>query len=348
MTSVLAHHPDVLDHGGLTLGRPDLVELTSELYCLRFETMKVLSAMTAVRSLLDEGIVAPGDTLVDSSSGIYAHALALACHRFGMRCHIVGSTTVDAVLKHQLRLLGATLEQMPSSASLRHDQHRRVARIQELLAANPRMHWMRQYHDDIHYLGYAGVARLLIDALGTGPLTLVSGVGTGASSAGLARYLTSGGVDGLRMVGVQPFGSVTFGAEHVDDPDIIIAGIGSSIRFDNVRHELFDEIHWVSFDVARAGTRRLLADHALFAGLSSGAAYLAALEQPTDGRRIVFLAPDTGHRYVDAVFAGADSPATPEPETVRTTRELRLPWCRMAWERRPAEALTRAAGRPGR
>ncbi len=336
----------VLEHGGLALGQPDLVRVGAGLYCLRFETMKVLSAMTAVEHLLATEVVRPGDTLVDSSSGIYAHALALACHRYDLGCHIVGSTTVDAVLRSQLKLLGATLEQMPPSSSLRHDQHRRVARVRELLADNPRMHWMRQYHDSVHRLGYRTVARLLRTELGTGAMTLVAGVGTGTSTAGLAEHLGELGLDDLRLVGVQPFGSVTFGAEHVADPDIIIAGIGSSIPFENVRHQLFDEIHWLSFETARAGTLALLRDQAIFAGLSSGAAYLAARWHDAADRTTVFLAPDTGHRYVDAVFARPEEACSDEglePLSVESPEALRLPWCRMAWQRRPAPTSQGAA-----
>lgn len=153
--------------------------------------MKVVSALAAVRHLLDTGRVRPGDTLLDSSSGIYAHALALACHRYGLRCHIVGSTTVDDTLRAQLAVLGAHLEQMPSSASLTLDQNRRVARIHEILRDNPGHHWMRQYHDDIHCLGYRAVADRIAGELGNGPLTLVGGVGSGASTGALATYLVA-------------------------------------------------------------------------------------------------------------------------------------------------------------
>ncbi|WP_369218462.1 pyridoxal-phosphate dependent enzyme, partial [Streptomyces flavofungini] len=131
--------------------KPDLISLEPGLVCLRFETMKVYSALGAVRHLLDTGAVAPGDTLIDSSSGIYAQALALACHRYGMKCHIVGSTTVDRSTRVQLEILGATLEQVAPSKDLRLDQETRVRRIAEILAANPSYHWMRQYHDAIHY-----------------------------------------------------------------------------------------------------------------------------------------------------------------------------------------------------
>lgn len=299
--------------------------------------MKVVSADAAVRHLLDTGAVRPGDTLVDSSSGIYAYALALACHRHGMRCHIVGSTTVDESVRTQLAVLGARLEQMEPSTDLKLDQDRRVRRIHRILGENPRYHWMRQYHDDIHYLGYRAVAERIAREFDPAALTIVGGVGSGASTGALARYLRRGD-DGAALVGVQPFGSVTFGSEHVTDPDIIIAGIGSSIPFDNVDHELYDVVHWVGFTAALAGSVDLLRRHATFAGLSSGAAYLAARwERLRDTRRtVLFVAPDTGHRYVDSVFtrhAEAVDVAELAPTDVSGTDELDLPWCRMAWNR---------------
>ncbi|ALL78008.1 MULTISPECIES: pyridoxal-phosphate dependent enzyme [unclassified Pseudonocardia] len=346
-------------HVADAVGRPDLVRLDDGLVCLRFETMKVLSADAAVRRLLDTGRIAPGDSVVDSSSGIYAYALALACHRHGLHCHIVGSTTVDDAARIQLELLGATLERMPPSDDLKLDQSRRVARIRELLAADPRLHWMRQYHDDVHYLGYRPVAQRLREALGPVPLTVVGGVGSGASTGGLARYLRAGDPPGgpTRLVGVQPFGSVTFGSEHVADPDIIIAGIGSSIPFGNVDHPAYDVVHWTGFTAALSGAVALLRGHAVFAGLSAGASYLAARwERARDpGRTVVLIAADTGHRYVDGVFA-RHTEAVPldtlAPHPVTGTDELALPWSRMAWAgaEPPADAVhtpVPLARRPG-
>ncbi|OLF18551.1 pyridoxal-phosphate dependent enzyme [Actinophytocola xanthii] len=317
------------------ISRPDLVRLDDGLVCLRFESMKVVSALAAVEHLLETGVVRPGDTLLDSSSGIYAYALALACHRYGMRCHIVGSTTVDDTLRAQLAVLGAHLEQMAPSVSLKLDQSRRVARIHEILRDNPGYHWMRQYHDAIHYLGYRAVADRIADELGDGPLTLVGGVGSGASTGALATYLR-GRLPEVALVGVQPFGSVTFGSQHVSDPDIIIAGIGSSIPFDNVDHTLYDTLHWVGFTAALAGSIALLREHAVFAGLSTGAAYLTAHWEHDPARTTVFIAADTGHRYVESVFARfREAPAVESlaPVEVSTVDELRLPWSRMRWGR---------------
>ncbi|MFF0214285.1 pyridoxal-phosphate dependent enzyme [Streptomyces vinaceus] len=313
--------------------------------------MKAVSALAAVRHLLDTGAVRRGDTLLDSSSGIYAYALALACHRYGMRCHIVGSTTVDRTLRTQLAVLGATLEQMEPCSDLKLDQKRRVERVHEILAEHPGYHWMRQYHDDVHYLGYRAIADRIREAVGGGVggaagLTLVGGVGSGASTGALARYLRAADDPArppadVELVGVQPYGSLTFGAEHVPDPEIIIAGIGSSIPFGNVSHELYDTLHWISFDAALAGSVDLLRRHAVFAGLSTGAGYLAARHERERApeRTVLFIAADTGHRYVDTVYARhreAAALADLAPQEVEDQRRLALPWSRMNWNRAPA------------
>lgn len=325
---------------------PALVRLSSNLVVARFETMKVASALYAVKHLLDEGTVKPGGTVIDSSSGIYAYALALACHRYGLRGYIVGSTTVDRSLKAQLQILGTTLEQVKPSSSLKLDQNMRVQRIHEILAENPSFHWMRQYHDPIHYDGYREISRLIAESIDGEPLAVVGSVGSGASTGGLVTALRGDDID-VRAVGIQPFGSITFGSESIHDPEVIIAGIGSSIPFDNVHHSLYDEIHWLSFEVALSGSVALLRDHAIFAGLSSGASYAVArhVAHSAPDRQHVFIAADTGHRYVDAVFARHEEArqlAELSPTPVEDLSSLTMPWSSMAWNRRNYEVSENA------
>ncbi|GAA0461515.1 cysteine synthase family protein [Streptomyces sp. NPDC046215] len=328
-------HPHIAD----ALKVPDLVRLADGMVLLRFESMKIYSALAAVRRLLDRGTVRPGQTLIDSSSGIYAYALALACHRYGLRCHIVASTTVDATTLAQLEILGATVEQVRPSRNLKLDQELRVRRVRETLAEQPAFHWMRQYHDDIHYLGYQEVADAVAAALPGRSLTVVGGVGSGASTGGLAEHLRRRDPS-VRLVGVQPFGSVTFGSQDHDDPEAIIAGIGSSIVFDNVRHHLYDAVHWMDFTHAMSGTVALLREHAVFAGLSTGAAYLTATYEA--GRRPdrlhLVIGADTGHRYVERVYArhreAADLTAL-KPAEVGSPGEMSMPWSTMEWNRSP-------------
>lgn len=332
------------EHISDALRLPALVQVEPGLVCVRFETMKIISALAAVRRLVESGAVGPGDTLIDSSSGIYAYALALACHRYDLRCYIVGSTTVDRTLKLQLEILGATLEQVHPSDSLELDQKLRVARIREILAAHPSFRWMQQYHDEIHYFGYAEAAAQIDRQVARGTFSLTGGVGSGASTAGIAHYLRALGRE-VEVIGVQPFGSLTFGSDRIEDRQIIIAGIGSSIEFRNVKHELYDRIHWVGFKPAAAGAVALLRQSAIFAGLSSGAAYLAARwEHFRDDTRVhLFVAADTGHRYVEAVYArhaAADDIGLLVPKEIESLAELAAPWSTMKWSGRPAPYAT--------
>lgn len=317
---------------------PHLIRLTDGIVLARFETIKIYSALAAVRTLLERGAIRPGQTVVDSSSGIYATSLALACHRYGLRCHIIASTTVDAAVRAQLEILGATIDQMPPSESLKLDQEARVRRVKDLLARHPDMHWMRQYHDDVHYLGYADFADLVAADLDLDTLTIVGGVGSGASTGALTEYLRAKDPT-VELVGLQPFGSITFGSEHHSDPEAIIAGIGSSIPFGNVRHHLYDTIHWLDFRHAMSGAIALLRRHAVFAGLSTGAAYLVAqwLTTRHPDRTHLIIGADTGHRYVNQVFARhheAHDLVTLRPKEIATLADLAMPWSTMAWNRR--------------
>ncbi|GAA2371684.1 cysteine synthase family protein [Streptomyces carpaticus] len=327
-------HPHVTD----AVKAPDLIRLGPHTVLARFETLKVYAALGAVRTLLERGTLTPGQTVVDSSSGIYALALAMACHRYGLRCHIVASTTVDTTLRLQLEILGATVEQMPPSDDLRLDQERRVRRVRDLLRRRPGLYWMRQYHDAVHYAGYREFADLVAAALPVTELTVVGAVGTGASTAGLVLPLRQRGV-AVRLVGLQPFGSVTFGSDRFQDPEAIIAGIGSAIPFGNVRHELYDTVHWTDFRHATAGAVGLLRDHAVFAGLSTGAAYLAATweaaRQP--GQSFLVIGPDTGHRYTERAFARhreLPDPRALKPHQITDLADLSPPWSVMEWRRR--------------
>ncbi|MFC4589890.1 pyridoxal-phosphate dependent enzyme [Sphaerisporangium corydalis] len=328
----------VHDHVTDATRAPSFIRLADNMVLVRFETLKIYAALGAVQALLSKGTVRPGDTLVDSSSGIYALALAMACHRYGLRCHIVASTTVTQTIRAQLEILGATVDQMPAETNLRLDQDRRVERVRQLLRTHPGMHWMRQYHDPVHCLGYAELADLVRLALPARRLAVVASVGTGASSAGLIQPLRRHDPS-TRLVAVQPFGSVSFGSERFQDPEAIIAGIGSAIPFDNVRPDLYDQVHWLTFQYAMAGTIGLMRSHAVFAGLSTGAAYLAAAWEARrhPGRTHLIVGADTGHRYVEKVFArhrDALEPATLKPAEIGSLNDLAPPWSTMPWARR--------------
>ncbi|MFJ6750700.1 MULTISPECIES: pyridoxal-phosphate dependent enzyme [unclassified Streptomyces] len=331
----------MFDHIADAMKQPDVVRLGRNTYVLRFEMMKLYSALEAVRHLLATGAVRPGDTLMDSSSGTYGYSLALACRKYGMKCRIVCSTKVDAHVRRQFEMMGAQVDQVeipPGPLVDKMDQAARLRRVAEILDTEHNIHWMQQYHDSVHYLGYRECAEMLQKEFGGEPLTLVGGVGTGASTGGLTTYLRELN-DDVELVGVQPFESVTFGSDPVEDPVASISGIGSPIVMRNVRYELYDRVHWVGFDSAVAATIGLFRDHAVYAGMSSGCNYLAARWESarTSERPCVFVAADTGHRYAENVYARPLSTESVDdlvPSRIDSLDQLALPWSVMDWGRR--------------
>lgn len=324
----------VVKHLSDLMAKPVAIVLGSNHQFLRFESMKVASATQAVSELLASGVIdRDRTTLVDSSSGVYAYALSLAAQRFGMRCHIIGSTTIDPVLKGQLAVLGTTLEQVPPSSSLKLDQNKRVELVGKYLAENPDAHWMRQYHDPIHLDGYHRVARESLSHLAGKSVVLVGGVGSGASTAGLAQGLEQLGAT-VEVVGIQPFGSISFGSEKIQDPEMLVAGIGSSIPFENIQYDLYNQIHWLEYEIAKRGSLRLLREHGIFAGFSSGASFIVGelIAALAADRIVVSIGADMGFRYADHMFGNWEETLFRPAAEVRWITEidqLSRPWSAM-------------------
>ncbi|NMX03373.1 pyridoxal-phosphate dependent enzyme [Mobiluncus mulieris] len=329
-------HEHLLD----AVSMPKCIRVSDNLWALRFESMKLASCSVAVETLLQNGTINRRTTLVDSSSGIYAYALALTCHKHSLQCHIIASTTVDATLLLQLNALGASVEQVPPSTSLKYDQEFRVRRVHEYLANHENTYWMQQYHDRVHYEGYRRIGVLLEELIhaefGLSSINLVSPIGSGASSAGMFQGLATNRTV-VQLTGIQPFGSVSFGSEDIEDPDILVAGIGSAIPFNNIEYSIFTNIHWISAEVARQGSMQLLADTGIFGGLSSGAAYTVGnyIAANDSENLTLFLCPDMGYRYAPVLAeTDASHKTQSNPLWISTLNQLTPQWCAMEWKGR--------------
>ncbi|MFJ3769620.1 cysteine synthase [Streptomyces sp. NPDC090082] len=257
---------------------------------------------------------------------------------------------------------------MEPSGDLKRDRKRRVARIPGILTEHPGYRWMRQSHEAVHCLEYRAVDGRIRRATraSTGSLSSAAAVPGGLdrrpSPAACVRAGGDGGSAGVRLVGVPSYGGVTSGSdtsgsEHVSEPEIVIAGIGSSVPFGNVCYELYDVVRWIAFDAALSGSVELLRRYVVFAGLSAGAACLAARHERAGAseRTVLFIAADTGrrcrrtpgHRCVDAVPARLREGARlsgPAPRETRGRNGLTLTWPRMSWNRAP---VRRHGGGPG-
>jgi cysteine synthase A len=142
---------------------------------------------------------------------------------------------------------------------------------------------------------------------------LVAGVGTGGTITGVSRYIKTTLGKPLVSVAVEPANSPVISqmiaGEALRPGPHKIQGIGAGFVPDNLDLSLVDRVEPVSDEEAMAMARRLMREEGILAGISCGAATVAALrlarEAPFAGRTIVVVLPDSGERYLSsALFEG--------------------------------------------
>jgi cysteine synthase A len=243
-------------------------------------SMKDRSARHIVEAGLREGSILPGSRLIESSSGNFGIALAIAARIYDLcfTCVVDPKTTRANVAI--LRGLGADVEVVSERDHAGGYLHSRIRRIGELLAAMPGAIWVNQYANDRNCEAYYH--------------------GTG-SILGCARRLRERFPE-LRVVAVDAVGSVIFGPPAGPRE---LPGIGSSRVPELCRPEEIDDVVHVDDVDAALGCRELLLAEGIFAGGSTGAVVAAieralpALPRPC---RIVAIFPDRGDRYLDLVY----------------------------------------------
>jgi cysteine synthase A len=140
----------------------------------------------------------------------------------------------------------------------------------------------------------------------------------------------------LRVVAVDAVGSALF---HQPDRRRLQSGHGNSIVPGNIDYSVIDEVHWVGDAEAFNACRELARREGIFAGGSSGAAYVVAswvAEQLAEERDAVVILPDRGDRYFETVYSDrylaehglGGGQAAASPETIRYGRDVAEIWSR--------------------
>lgn len=263
--------------------------------------MKDRVALQMIEDAEAEGALRPGGVIVESSSGTMGEGLARVGAIKGYRVIIVSDPRLDDNAKAKLRALGAEVEIVDEYDAVGGWQSSRLRRLREVIARTPRAFWVRQYDSPSNPRAYARTARHVAEAL-PNLSALVATVGSGGSLAGMAVALRAR-VPGLRVVAVDAVGSVIF---NQPNRARLQSGNGNSLIPGNVAYDLIDEVHWVADGEAFAGCRELARENAIFAGGSSGAAYVVAswvAQQFDPDRQVVVVLPDRGDRYVGTVYS---------------------------------------------
>ena len=265
-------------------------------------SMKDRSARHIVEAGLREGSIPPGSRLIESSSGNFGIALAIAAriHDLRFTCVVDPKTTRANVAI--LRGLGADVEIVSERDHAGGYLHSRLRRVKELVAAVPDAIWVNQYANERNWEAYYhGTGAELSEQLVHPPEYLFAAVSTTGSILGCSRRLRER-FPALQVIAVDAVGSVIFGAPAGPRE---LPGIGSSRVPELCRPEEIDEVVHVDDVDAALGCRELLMTEGIFAGGSTGAVVAAiartlpALSRPC---RVVAIFADRGDRYLDLVY----------------------------------------------
>ena len=296
-------------------------------FCNPTGSSKDRSALWILEQAIGRGEIAHGTTVVESSSGNFALALAFYCRMLGVSFIPVIDPNCNEATETQLRLLCERVEKVTERDAAGGYLRSRLSRVQELLVEHDSAYWPNQYANpdarDAHYRFTGG--ELIAQA---GPLDyLFVGVGTGGTIAGLSHRIKEVS-PACVVVAVDAEGSVIFGGPPKKRR---IPGIGSSIVPPLCGQALIDEVEIVAEARAVEACGDLAATYGLYAGGSTGSTYAAvqdyfARRRPTVHRpRVAFIAADRGHAYAQTVYnpvwrqqlrSGAVQPSDIEPVAV--------------------------------
>jgi cysteine synthase A len=239
------------------------------------------------------GLLRPGGTIVEPTSGNTGVGLAMLAAVKGYGCIIVMPEGYGSGKARIMEAFGASVVRTPAADLMSGS----IERARRIAAATPGAYMPDQFSNPANPRAhYETTAPEIWNALGGGVDAFVAGVGTTGTFMGVARYLRERAPHLLR-VAVEPQGSILGGGERGPHA---VEGIGLSFFPEILERGVIDEVETVT-DAEAFETCRLLArEEGLLAGGSSGVAAAAALRVARrlgPGRSVVTLFPDGAERY---------------------------------------------------
>jgi cysteine synthase A len=252
----------------------------------------------------ERGLLKPGMSIVEATSGNTGIALAFAAASRGYGCVLTMPETMSMERRKVLIAFGAKLVLTPGAKGMKGA----IAKAEELAAADPAKFLLMRQFDNPANPG--------IHEKTTGPEiwedtdgkidVFVAGVGTGGTLTGVSRYIKGTRGKKILTVAVEPTHSPVISQTRAGQPlapsPHKIQGIGAGFVPKNLDLSLVDRVEQVSNDEAIAMARRLAREEGILCGISCGAAMVGALrlarEPAQAGKTIVVILPDAGERYL--------------------------------------------------
>jgi cysteine synthase A len=253
-------------------------------------------ALSMVEDAERRGVLRPGGTLVEPTSGNTGIGLAIAAAVKGYRLILTMPDDMSVERQRLLARLGAEIHLTPAIEGMTGA----VFAAQELVREHPDYFMPQQFQNPANPEAHRrGTALEILDALGEQPLdAFVAGVGTGGTLTGVGEVLKEK-IPGLRVVAVEPARSPVLSGGRARPH--AIQGIGASFVPGVLNRELIDEIITVRDEDAIAWSRRLAREEGLLVGISAGAAAFAACAVAATlapSQLVLTVLPDTGERYL--------------------------------------------------
>lgn len=263
-------------------------------------SMKDRMALAVISRAEADGRLKPGDTVVEYTGGSTGASLALVCAAKGYRIRIVSSDAFAREKLDQMRAFGAEVTLVPSEGGL--TTRKLILDMVEtarVMAQEPNTYWTDQLRNHDAIAGYHSLAEEILMQM-QGPVdAFAHSVGTFASLRGVASVLKSHNAN-LKTVAVEPGESPVLSGGAAGPHKIEGVGIGYTPPLWDA--SVVDEVIAIPTNDAKEMTRRLAREEALFAGTSSGANVLAAIDigrRLGAGKRVVTLLCDSGLKYLN-------------------------------------------------
>lgn len=261
-------------------------------------SVKARTALAMIEDAEARGLLRPGATLIEPTSGNTGIGLAMVATIKGYRLVLTMPETMSLERRNLLKALGAEIVLTPGAEGMAGS----IAKAEALRDATSGAVILQQFDNPANAAVHECTTGEEVWADTDGQVDVfVAGVGTGGTVSGVARALKKHNA-AVRVVAVEPASSPVLSGGKAGPHRL--QGIGANFVPGNYDASVINEVLSVADDDAFRAARELAATEGLLAGISSGAALHAActLASRSDlqGKRIVVLLPDTGERYLSA------------------------------------------------
>ena len=261
-------------------------------------------ALAMIEDAEQRGVLAPGATIIEPTSGNTGVGLALVSAVKGYKLILTMPDTMSIERRNLVKAYGAEVRLTPGKDGMKGA----IAEAEKLKAEIPGSVILQQFENKANPARhYATTGPELWKQLDGKVDIFVAGVGTGGTVSGVGKYLKEQNPD-VRIVAVEPLSSPVLNGGQSGPHKI--QGIGAGFVPQTYNAEVIDEVVDVANDDAILAGREVGRQEGLLVGISAGAALHAAVEvakRPENAdKNIVVLLPDTGERYLSTVLYAFD------------------------------------------